>query len=94
MSDHNLSLPNHEPGKQGAVPRRAFVPYSTALGAILLASGSDLQSVADLRGKRIGIAGGPLDKSWLVLRAWYRARRGVAWISSMIQSPCSPRRHC
>ncbi len=55
----------------------AFVPYSTALGAILLAAGSDLDSVADLRGKRIGIAGGPLDKSWLVLRAWHRARRGV-----------------
>lgn len=55
----------------------AFVPYSTALGAIMLAEGSDLQSPADLRGKRIGIAGGPLDKSWLVLRAWYRAKQGV-----------------
>lgn len=55
----------------------AFVPYSTALGAIVLAEGSDLQSVSDLRGKRIGIAGGPLDKSWLVLRAWYRARHEI-----------------
>ncbi len=33
--------------------------------------------MADLDGKRIDIAGGPLDKSWLVLRAGYRARRGV-----------------
>ncbi len=55
----------------------AFVPYSTALGAILLAAGSDLESVADLSGKRIGIAGGPLDKSWLILRAWHRVKRGV-----------------
>ncbi len=55
----------------------AFVPYSTALGAIILTDGSDLQSVADLAGKRIGVAGGPLDKSWLILRAWYRAKHGV-----------------
>ena len=55
----------------------AFVPYSTALGAIILAEGSDLQSVTDLKGKRIGIAGGPLDKSWLILRAWYRMKHGV-----------------
>lgn len=55
----------------------AFVPYSTALGALILADGSDLRSVADLKGKRIGIAGGPLDKSWLILRAWYRVKHGV-----------------
>jgi len=55
----------------------AFVPYSTALGAIMLAEGSDVRAVADLAGKRIGVAGGPLDKSWLILRAWYRAKHGV-----------------
>jgi len=54
----------------------AFVPYSTALGAVMLAVGSDVRSVADLAGKRIGVAGGPLDKSWLILRAWYRANHG------------------
>lgn len=49
------------------------VPYSTALGAIMVPAGSPIKSLGDLKGKRIGIAGGPLDKSWLVLRA--RVRR-------------------
>ncbi len=47
-----------------------FVPYSTALGALVGAADSDIDSVKDLAGKRIGVAGGPIDKSWLVLRAW------------------------
>lgn len=46
-----------------------FVPYSTALGALMVPANSPVKSAADLKGKRIGIAGGPLDKSWLLLRA-------------------------
>lgn len=46
-----------------------FVPYSTALGALVVPQGSSIQSLADLRGKRLGIAGGPVDKSWLLLQA-------------------------
>lgn len=47
-----------------------FVPYSTALGALVGPADGDIDSVKDLIGKRIGVAGGPIDKSWLVLRAW------------------------
>lgn len=46
-----------------------IVPYSTALGAVMVPSGSKIGSLGDLKGKRIGIAGGPLDKSWLLVRA-------------------------
>lgn len=46
-----------------------FAPYTNALGALVLAKGASLAALSDLKGKRIGIAGGPLDKSWLVLRA-------------------------
>lgn len=46
-----------------------FVPYSTAVGALMVPGNSPAKTVADLKGKRIGIAGGPLDKSWLLLRA-------------------------
>ena len=53
-----------------------FVPYSTALGAVMVADGSEARSIEALRGKRIGIAGGPLDKSWLILRTWTKARAG------------------
>jgi NitT/TauT family transport system substrate-binding protein len=46
-----------------------FLPYSSTEGALMVPAGSPVSSVADLRGKRIGIAGGPLDKNWLLLRA-------------------------
>lgn len=46
-----------------------FTPYSTALGAVMAPKDSQIHSVADLAGKSIGVAGGPIDKSWLMLRA-------------------------
>lgn len=46
-----------------------FTPYSTALGAVMAPKDSPVHAVADLAGKSIGVAGGPLDKSWLMLRA-------------------------
>ena len=46
-----------------------FTPYSTALGALMAPKDSPIATLADLKGKSIGIAGGPLDKSWLMLRA-------------------------
>ncbi len=46
-----------------------FVPYSSAVGALVVPAGSGITALADLKGKRLGVAGGPLDKSWLLLRA-------------------------
>jgi NitT/TauT family transport system substrate-binding protein len=47
-----------------------FAPYSSALGALMVPAGSPVRSLADLAGKRLGVAGGPIDKSWLLLRAY------------------------
>jgi NitT/TauT family transport system substrate-binding protein len=46
-----------------------FTPYSSALGAVMAPKDSPVHSVGDLAGRSIGVAGGPLDKSWLLLRA-------------------------
>ena len=46
-----------------------FSPTSAALGAVVVPAASALRTVPDLQGKRLGIAGSPLDKSWLLLRA-------------------------
>lgn len=46
-----------------------FYPYSSAVGAVMVRDASALKDIADLKGKTIAIAGGPLDKSWLILRA-------------------------
>lgn len=53
-----------------------FVPYSHRLGALVVAKGSAVADIADLQGGKIGIAGGPVDKNWLVLRAWSEKRHG------------------
>ena len=46
-----------------------FLPYSTTEGALVAPAASPIRAVADLAGTSIGVAGGPLDKSWLLLRA-------------------------
>src|SRR6185312_12374926 len=50
----------------------ALVPYSMAVGAIMVRQDSPIRSPGDLTGKKIGVAGGPLDKSWLLLQALFR----------------------
>ena len=54
-----------------------FVPYSTAVGALMVPPDSPIRTLPDLKGKRLGIAGGPADKSWLLIRALARERHGM-----------------
>jgi NitT/TauT family transport system substrate-binding protein len=49
-----------------------FYPSSSTVGAVMVPANSAIRSVADLRGKKIAIAGGPLDKSWLLLQGFAR----------------------
>ena len=54
----------------------AFVPYSLAVGGLMVRPDARLAELADLRGRKVGIAGGPVDKSWLLLQA-YAKRAGT-----------------
>ncbi len=49
--------------------RLRFLPFSATEGAVMVPAASGIRRVADLKGARLGVAGGPLDKSWLLLRA-------------------------
>ena len=46
-----------------------FYPYSTTSGAVVIPDDSPIKTLADLKGKRLGIGGGELDKNWLLLQA-------------------------
>jgi NitT/TauT family transport system substrate-binding protein len=46
-----------------------FYPYSSALGAVMATPTSQIHALADLKGRSLAVAGGPLDKSWLLLQA-------------------------
>jgi NitT/TauT family transport system substrate-binding protein len=47
-----------------------FVPFTTALGAVMVPEDSPIASLKDLKGKSLAVAGGALDKSWLLLTAY------------------------
>jgi NitT/TauT family transport system substrate-binding protein len=67
-----------------------FAPYSTALGGLVIPQGSDITSLKDLHGAKIGIAGGPLDKSWLLLQALALKESGSGLVKSLIPVFAAP----
>jgi NitT/TauT family transport system substrate-binding protein len=52
--------------------RLTFYPYSSALGAVMVPASSPIRTLADLKGRKIAVAGGPIDKNWLLLQAWLK----------------------
>jgi NitT/TauT family transport system substrate-binding protein len=46
-----------------------FYPYSTAVGAIMTRHDAPIHKLSDLKDRTLSIAGGPLDKSWLIVQA-------------------------
>jgi NitT/TauT family transport system substrate-binding protein len=55
----------------------SFAPYSNAVGSVMVKADSGIRSVADLKGRSIGINGGPSDKTWLLLRAYAGKKLGL-----------------
>lgn len=49
-----------------------LAPYSTAVGAVMVKQESEIKELRDLKGQKIGVAGGPLDKSWLLIQGLAR----------------------
>lgn len=54
-----------------------YATFSTAIGSLVAPKNSPVRTVADLVGRRLGIAGSPLDKSWLILRAYAEKTLGL-----------------
>ena len=54
-----------------------FIPYSSSIGALMVRPDRGIASLPDLKGKKLGIAGGPLDKSWLILQGLAQQSYGI-----------------
>ena len=54
----------------------AFVPHSMAAGGLIVSKDSSIKNEKDLEGKKIGIAGGQVDKGWLIFRAYFKKQYG------------------
>lgn len=53
-----------------------FVPHSLAVGGLVVDPAAGIATVADLKGKTIGVQGSPIDKSYVVLQAYYKKQTG------------------
>jgi NitT/TauT family transport system substrate-binding protein len=54
-----------------------FVPFSRSVGAVMADPAKGIKTVADLAGRSIGVAGGPTDKSWVLVQAYARKTAGL-----------------
>ena len=61
--------------ERGLGAKLTFYPYSSALGAVMVPAASPIKTLADLKGRKLAVAGGPIDKSWLLLLALVEAGR-------------------
>ncbi|MFC7400511.1 ABC transporter substrate-binding protein [Chelatococcus sp. GCM10030263] len=59
-----------------------YLPFSASEGALMVPPASSITGVADLAGKKIGVAGGALDKSWLLLQAYAKREAKIDLASS------------
>src|SRR5262245_15835596 len=62
--------------ERGLGAKLTFYPYSSALGAVMVPASSPIQTLADLKGRKLAVAGGPIDKNWLLVLAWLK-RDGI-----------------
>lgn len=62
----------------------SFLPYSSTLGALMVPANSSASGFNDLAGMRLGVAGGPLDKSWLLMQTLAR-KQGVDDLAKAVE---------
>ncbi len=47
----------------------SFAPFSASAGGVMVPRDSPVRALADLKGRRLGVAGGANDRSWLLVQA-------------------------
>jgi NitT/TauT family transport system substrate-binding protein len=53
-----------------------FVPHSLAVGGLIVDPAANITKIDDLKGKTLAISGSPVDKSWVILQAYYGSVTG------------------
>ena len=59
----------------------SFIPHSMAAGGMIASKKSNIIHDLDLKNKKIGVAGGQVDKGWLIFRAYYKKKHGTDLIA-------------
>jgi NitT/TauT family transport system substrate-binding protein len=53
-----------------------MVPHSLAVGGLMVDPHGPVHGIADLKGRTIAASGTPVDKSWVILEAYYNQKTG------------------
>lgn len=54
--------------ERGLGAKLTFYPYSSTIGAVMVPPASPIRTLTDLPGRKLAVAGGAIDKSWLLLQ--------------------------
>ena len=68
---------------------KLFLPYSASIGSLIVQGDSDIQTISDLADRRIGVAGGPDSKGWILLQAAAR-KQGIDLSLDQVQFAAPP----
>ena len=68
--------------QRAAGTKLSFAPFSSAYGGLITARQSPIHGLADLSGRKLGVAGGPVDKSWLVVQAAARTTQKIDLVAA------------
>ena len=60
-----------------------FVPFSALHGALVVPQDSAIKDLKDLKGKRLGVAGGGQDKNWILLKTAAQKSLGLDLAQTM-----------
>jgi NitT/TauT family transport system substrate-binding protein len=63
--------------QRAAGTKLCFAPFSSSSGGIMTGPQSSIRTLADLRGRKLGVVGGPVDKSWLIVQAAGHATQNI-----------------
>lgn len=63
--------------QRGMGTRLCFAPLSSSSGGIVARPDAGIRGLADLKDRRLGVAGGPADKSWLLVQAAAKKQTGL-----------------
>ena len=76
--------------QRGEGNKVTMVPHSRAVGGLMVPEGSDITKVEDLKGHTIAVAGGPMDKSWVTLQAYYNSVTGAKLVDDVTANYGAP----
>lgn len=84
VNDWLWALARHTSGSP-----KLFMPYSASIGSLIVRQDSGIEDLADLAGRRIGVAGGPDSKGWILLQAAAR-QQGIDLSLDQVQFAAPP----